>query len=226
VRLATWNCCRGPRAEKLARAATLRADVVALQELGGDAADPLWIGANPRQGVSVISGEGFPLTLLPRSAEAGLYALPVRVGGASPFNLIAVWAQRIGDSYVLSVQRILDAYQQLIAAGPTVLLGDLNAGAPWDRKRPSPKNYAHLEARLAELGLVSAYHAHFGEIPGQETRATYYFQWHRERPFHIDYCFVPREWMPHVSRVQVGDFDSWSAWSDHRPLVVDVDFPG
>lgn len=38
---------------------------------------------------------------------------------------------------------------------------------------------------------MSAYHEHFSEAHGQESRPTYYFLWNRRKPFHIDYCFVP-----------------------------------
>ena len=48
-----------------------------------------------------------------------------------------------------------------------------------------------LQRMRDELGLVSAYHHLSGEVPGAETRASYYHQWNEFDPFHIDYCFVP-----------------------------------
>lgn len=42
--------------------------------------------------------------------------------------------------------------------------------------------------------------------------------------FHIDYCFVPKQWMDRLDSVQVGSFDGWiaSGFSDHAPLIIDV----
>jgi endonuclease/exonuclease/phosphatase family metal-dependent hydrolase len=41
-----------------------------------------------------------------------------------------------------------------------------------------------------------------------------------DRPFHLDYCFVPRRWQ--LDRVLVGNYADWASLSDHRPVVVDV----
>jgi hypothetical protein len=39
------------------------------------------------------------------------------------------------------------------------------------------------------------------EAHGQKKQPTYYFQWKEQRPFHIDYWFMPRDWAPNVQRV-------------------------
>jgi endonuclease/exonuclease/phosphatase family metal-dependent hydrolase len=52
---------------------------------------------------------------------------------------------------------------------------------------------------------------------------TYYHQRHSGDPWHIDFCFIPERWASKVVRVDVFDGEPWSALSDHRPLVVDVD---
>jgi len=71
--------------------------------------------------------------------------------------------------------------------------------------------------------MTSAYHAHFGEAHGAESRATYYFHWKVEKPFHIDYCFVPDAWLSGLQQVGIGDYTDWKDASDHRPLWVDID---
>jgi hypothetical protein len=54
------------------------------------------------------------------------------------------------------------------------------------------KNHSELVARLErEVGLVSAYHARFGERHRKETRPTLRHRWKKEKPFHVDYVFVP-----------------------------------
>ena len=78
---------------------------------------------------------------------------------------------------------------------------------------------------LASLGLVSAYHRFFGEDQGAESRPTLYLLKKRERPYHIDYCFIPESWVPNLTSVAVGAYETWITASDHCPLVVDIALP-
>jgi exodeoxyribonuclease III len=73
---------------------------------------------------------------------------------------------------------------------------DFNANTQWDGDCPASENFTALAGRLSELGLVSAYHEFYGEAPGQETRPTFFMYRHENRPFHLDYCFIPRAWLP------------------------------
>ena len=85
-------------------------------------------------------------------------------------------------------------------------------------KRVAERNGPTVSRRLHSEGLVSAYH---GDRPlGRESDPTHYFQWRQDRPFHLDYCFVPRSWL--LDRVHVGNYADWASLSDHRPVVVDV----
>ena len=103
-----------------------------------------------------------------------------------------------------------------------VLAGDLNSNRIFDR-RHLPRNHTTLVARLAGLGLFSAYHEHFGEAQGAETRPTQFQYRHQHRPFHLDYVFLPNEWRPRLQAVEVGLPALWLAHSDHMPVVIDVD---
>lgn len=75
------------------------------------------------------------------------------------------------------------------------------------------------------LGLVSVYHAFHNEEPGKETRPTYYHRARAESGWHVEYCFMPRDWALRVRRVEIGADADWSKYSDHMPVVVDVDAP-
>jgi exodeoxyribonuclease-3 len=75
---------------------------------------------------------------------------------------------------------------------------------------------------LAELGLVSAYHAFHGVEQGHETHPTYRHHFKAAQPWHIDFCFVPASWVDCLVRVEVMDGDDWSKRSDHLPLTVDL----
>jgi endonuclease/exonuclease/phosphatase family metal-dependent hydrolase len=110
-------------------------------------------------------------------------------------------------------------------AFPTVVLGDFNSNVLWNHLHSPGRNHTALVQACARLGLISAYHHHFGEEHGKETRATSYFQWKRSRPYHIDYCFVPGAWASHLVSVEVGSYEQWADLSDHRPVIVDFAFP-
>jgi hypothetical protein len=69
---------------------------------------------------------------------------------------------------------------------------------------------------------VSAYHSRYAEAQGRETRPTFFLYRHRQRPYHIDYCFLPATWLGRIRDVKVGGHAAWAAKSDHMPLTVDL----
>ena len=97
-----------------------------------------------------------------------------------------------------------------------MLIGDFNINFPPDRR-------STLADRLdREFGFVSAFKK-FAEHSGGSTfePPTYYHYRREKRPFHIDYCFIPREWESRIRLVEIPAFHEWST-SDHRPLTVDL----
>jgi hypothetical protein len=62
--------------------------------------------------------------------------------------------------------------------------------------------------------------------PGSEQRPTHFHLGKRDRPFHLDDCFVPADWASRITSVRVGGFSDWCAMSDYVPLVVDMDVNG
>jgi hypothetical protein len=224
--LVTWNCCRGSYLKKAALLDALNADVAVLQECARPAQESencLWFGENPRQGIAIIARPPYSLTRLPMRRAVPKFIVPVAVSGPTPFNLLAVWS-KTGQThnYVEGVVRAVHLYRELLAAGSAVVLGDFNSNTIWDKTHPNDRNHSALVRLLEDLGLVSAYHAHFGESQGAETRPTYYFHWNDQKPFHIDYCFIPQAWTKLLHRVEVAGFEEWRAHSDHRPLLVEL----
>ena len=84
--------------------------------------------------------------------------------------------------------------------------------------------FAARRQALGEQGLVSAYHAFHEEDFGGETRPTLLHTFRDDRAYHIDYVFLPQEWMAGVQGVEVGDPQRWirELGSDHVPVVVDL----
>jgi exonuclease III len=50
---------------------------------------------------------------------------------------------------------------------------------------------------------------------------TYYHQFARNAGFHLDYCFVPIDWVPRLSSVTIAGAEEFTS-SDHRPLLVEI----
>ena len=117
----------------------------------------------------------------------------------------------------------LPRYSGFLANAPSIVLGDFNSNASLDYGRAV--NHSAVDRKLATLGFRSAYHGFFGEEQGEETRPTHYFQRKKNRPFHIDYCYLPSQWLVNVTNVTVGEFSDWATLSDHVPLVVTLDSP-
>ena len=182
----------------------------------------LWFGDNPRQGIIVKASNEYWLRALPRAANVPKFVFPVEVRGPQNFTLLAVWSKG-GQKYryVMGVVTAVLTYRTLFESSPTVLIGDLNSNAIWDTHHPVDRNHSALVRLLSELGLLSSYHHFFGEAQGSETRPTCYLLWNKERPYHIDYCFVPATWASRIKRVAIGSYDEWRQHSDHRPLLVE-----
>jgi endonuclease/exonuclease/phosphatase family metal-dependent hydrolase len=179
-----------------------------------------WFGTNPRQGVAVVAQHPFYVVAEPpRSGSHSIFA--ARVLGPVHFTVLAVWAQ-LEPTYSEALRRGLAVYRDLLLPGQCVLMGDLNSSVAWD-ERHGRTDHRQLEALLREdFGLVSAYHAATGEQPGRESRATHFWRWQQSSPFHLDYCYLPEQWLPGLTGVTVGSYEEWADTSGHRPVLVDV----
>jgi exonuclease III len=193
--------------------------VVGLHRQGYNA---LWFGSNTRKGLAVIS-RNWPIQTIAHPKQK--WIVPITVGAPKPFTLIAVWACRVSlrkaDNYIGQVYQALASNPDWFDANPVVVAGDFNSNAIWDAERLIG-NHSAVVKFLGERGIVSAYHEHFKELQGQESRPTIHLYRHKNRPFHIDYVFIPREWAAGLESVVVGEFEEWSTLSDHLPVIIDL----
>lgn len=227
MRLCTWNCCSGPLDKKRSALNELSADVAVIPEspkLVTESERERWFGDNSRKGLAILAAPGFELVPIDVGGTLPRYVVPMQVRGPRPFLLLAVWAQNDGvNKYVRGVIRAIELCDGIVRSQPTVALGDFNSNSIWDHKHPKGRNHTALVERLDSLGLVSAYHTYQGESHGAETRPTFFEYRHEHRPYHIDFCFIPKSWSAFVQNVTVGPFADWSPLSDHVPLIVDID---
>jgi endonuclease/exonuclease/phosphatase family metal-dependent hydrolase len=178
-----------------------------------------------KKGVGLIARLGFQISELPKSEYR--WVVPFQIGrGARSVRVVAVWACKVGsrkrDNYVGQVYGALKHHPEWFSDGPTVVAGDFNSNAIWDRERPDG-NHSSVVELLNRYGLVSAYHFYYNEAHGAETRPTSYLYRNEERPFHIDYIFIPKDWCSRIASLEVGSHADWSELSDHSPLILDLE---
>jgi endonuclease/exonuclease/phosphatase family metal-dependent hydrolase len=229
VRLVTWNCCSGPLGRKLSDLATLEADIAVVPECPRIQEQPgaaVWMGSKPAKGLAVFATGSWRVERARAPRGLPRYAVPLQVSGPESFLLLAVWAMPHPTvPYVRGMHRAVRTCRSLMEAQPTVLLGDFNSNTIWDAEHPAERSHSALVRYLGGMGLVSAYHSRYAEAHGRETRPTFFLYRHRQRPYHIDYCFLPTTWLGRMRDVTVGEHAAWASKSDHMPLTVDVSPP-
>jgi len=193
--------------------------------------DPVWIGGNPDKGLAVFAFNRYSARLSKPFYRALQHIAPVHVEGPVECNVLAVWAQNAGRTAPRKnqpgpLQTALVRYERFLSDRPSVVAGDLNSNAIWDK--PGWRiNHTATVKMLEGLGLVSAYHAVRGEPQGRETTPTLYWRNRtKDGPtYHIDYVFLPGRWIDRVRDLSVGTFEDWcgSGLSDHVPIIVDID---
>ena len=226
LRLIAWNCRSGSLSTRLSELAEHSPDIVFLQECLPAETLPLAgqffarrIG--PQKGIALGSlNREYRLEEMDSRAHSGRAVIAATVTGPVSFNVIGIWSQ--GPHYVDDLMRTLNAYADLLTKSPSVVMGDLNSGTCLNRSRSPSKGHSRVVGALADLGLVSAYHALHDVGHGQEAHATYRHQFKASQPWHIDFCFVPSNWAANLRRVEVIDDENWATRSDHLPLLVDL----
>jgi endonuclease/exonuclease/phosphatase family metal-dependent hydrolase len=225
LRLVAWNCHHGSVSSRFAELESFVPAIVFLQECSPiDAHDSIrsCVGqrVNGRKAIALGSlTTDYNLTRLRARPHRGQAVVAATVAGPVSFTALGIWSR--GPRYVDDVMRTLKAYDRVLRAGPTVVMGDLNSGSDLTREQSPSKGHARIVTALADLGLVSAYHTFHQVQHGCERHPTYRHQHNPAKPWHIDFCFVPANW--NLLDVEVLDGKEWRARSDHLPLKVDVD---
>ena len=193
----------------------------------GDAQEPtdyLWFGKNQHKGLAIFSYGDYRFKMLDCHNENFKMIVPIQVtGGRFDFNLFMVWAYNPDDiegRYVTQVWKAINFYDELLTERPTILIGDFNSNTIWDKKNRTD-THSGVVKLLADKGIFSAYHKHHKQKQGTEGHPTFYLYRHKDKPYHLDYCFVSKELLKKLKSVDVGEYEYWSKYSDHVPLIVD-----
>lgn len=186
--------------------------------------DTLWFGNNQNKGLAIFSYSDFRFKTAEVHNESIRTIIPIEVtGGSFDFNLFAIWAYNPLDPegcYVEQVYKAVLYYDNLLTNKQTLLIGDFNSNTIWDKKHRA-SNHSKVVELLEDKGILSLYHLHHKQVQGKELHPTYYMYRHKNRPYHIDYCFASAGFVQRLQSVEVGDFDFWIKYSDHVPVIVE-----
>jgi len=189
----------------------------------------LWVGHNKHKGLGVFSFNNIDINIHDSYSEEYKYVLPITVSDSlKRINLIAIWSQNNKEDprrrYIGEVWNSLNYYKELLSQ-PIIIAGDLNWNMIWDIK-PEYSLYGKLTDvlnLLNEFGISSAYH-HCKDMKfGCEQDPTFFLQYKRQKPYHIDYIFASADMMNKVKSVNVGEYGEWRPYSDHVPLLVEFE---
>jgi exodeoxyribonuclease III len=185
--------------------------------------DSLWFGKNQHKGLGIFSYSHFRFKLLKKHNPDLQMIVPIAVtGGEFDFNLFAIWANNPTDpdgQYVEQVWKAIHHYKRLLTNTKSILIGDFNSNTIWDRKYRAG-NHSNVVQFLANKGIVSSYHLQHKQTQGTEEHPTFYLYRHKDKPYHLDYCFLSADLVQSLQSVEIGDYDFWTKYSDHVPVMV------
>lgn len=241
IRIVTWNAHAGFHKKLRRLTEELAPDVAVVSEACTEGrlrkagvanfSSMQWIGRIPNRGVAAIGFGSCKVKMKSKQWDQRLeWVLPVGVDGPVPFNLFACWIKNAKarcdvpmDADLTQGAKLPLVYETLVSDPdvPVVIAGDFNNSVNWDKG--TERDFCRLVEQYDSLGLVSAYHHWAAEAFGNESSPTFWAQYDSQKPYHIDYCFVPKNWA--ITQVWVGNYTDWirkKDGSDHAPLVVDV----
>ncbi len=232
MRIVSWNC-NGGFGRKFQLVESLAADIAVIQECGdplhsagsysGWTNNFLWTGKNKHRGIGIFARPGISLERLDWDSNALELFLPCRIN--DDFNLLGVWTKQANSpnfAYIGQFWKYLQIHKDKIAAAKTIVCGDFNSNKRWD-EWDRWWNHSDVVRELEEIDITSLYHHIMHEEQGEESRPTFYMRRKSDKPYHIDYFFVPRPLLGKTIQLEIGSREDWLEHSDHVPLIVDID---
>ncbi len=234
MKIITWNCNMAFR-DKAQYILALSPDILVVPECEHpdkiifpsnfkQPTDKLWFGKNQHKGLGVFSFCDFRIKVLDVHNENFRMIVPIAVtGGQFDFNLFAVWANNPADPdghYVTQTWKAINHYDNLLSNKPAILIGDFNSNTIWDKKHPR-SDHSDVVKFLEEKDIHSTYHKHHKQIQGKEKHPTQYMYRHKDKPYHLDYCFMSSVFCNKLLSVEIGKYKKWAIYSDHTPLIVE-----
>jgi len=185
--------------------------------------DILWHGTNQNKGLGIFSYSDFKFNQLDTYNPKLRLVIPIAVSNKHfNFTLYAIWAHNPDDpdgQYITQVWKAIKHYDSAITNKKTILAGDFNSNTIWDKPRRIG-NHSTVVEFLEKKEVYSTYHKYFKQKQGKEKHPTLYMYRHKNKPYHIDYCFASKDLVDKLKTVEIGNYDFWRKYSDHVPLII------
>lgn len=232
MKIVTWNA-NGKFSGKFSEIQKLDTDIYVIQECENPeiskneeykefTSNGYWIGDNQYYGLGIFAKSEIKIDLIDLDNNGLRYFIPVCVNDT--FNLLGIWTNpdMDGSKVVQYPKEITEYYEYHKNSGffnsEMVMCGDFNCDVRL--KRTHAKNVFELIDNLNELRLVDSYHYLNDEKEGEESKATFFMYRHLDKPYHLDHVFAAPD---KVKYLEIGDENYWTQFSDHIPIVFEVD---
>lgn len=186
--------------------------------------DSIWYGDNQNKGIGVFSYCDYKLKLLDIHNPEFRYVLPIAVSNQNiQFVLFAVWTQKplTNDQYVTQIWNALNYYNNILEEENVIIAGDFNSSSFFDK--PNKISHSDLVKFLLQKRIISTYHFFHNQKQGEEEHPTHFWQKKLYQPFHLDYCFASASFFETLKNVEIGLYEKWIKYSDHKPVIVEFE---
>ena len=141
------------------------------------------------------------------------------------FYLFPIWAMAPigkdkGRSYTYQIEKTIKKYTDILKSNAAILIGDYNTP---NIEVPVEKTKFRVVESFKKLEIHSAYHEYFKKSYGKHDHYTFYQHKNAEFKHMLDYCFASKSIIKKISKVEIGKYEDWTEFSDHCPLIIDID---
>jgi len=184
----------------------------------------LWFGKNVNKGLAAISFNTTKIEIMEDFNHEFEFIVPVHMKiDDRRINLFHIWTMPHqtdrSKNYVGQIWGAINYYSDYLKED-SLLIGDFNSNAIWDKKYRVGNHSAVVEF-LNQNEIHSIYHRNFNINHGDEKDPTLFLLKNKQKPYHMDYCFASASLLSAKTSFEVGEFDDWIKLSDHMPIVID-----
>jgi exonuclease III len=241
MKLVSWNCKVGFSEPKVEYIRKYNADLYIIQECTEKDFNKtnnyfknnsfFCDNIDSKYGVGLFSDK-IEFQLLPEHNRNFRYIVPYKILDKDcEFVLFSIWTKDKDENnkkieYTEQTWKAInfDGYQKYLQ-NKIILIGDFNSNNFWDKNYAMHKVHSHNDIinKLNKHNIESAYHKFNNCINGNEKDPTLLWQMDINKTFHIDYCFVSKDFK--IQNVNVGSLNEWeeNKLSDHCPLIIEFE---